>query len=142
MSVKFREWNALLAKVYGSAVGDEYLFIRHVVNEAIKPYQTEGVYHGKRDIHRRPFEVCAIPEFDSANPDHMKIVALAKTAKAMMEKSGPSMEGGLAKVRETSRKLLRVQIGAIDDMVTAILGSGPKPVEPKSNKAAAQDVMF
>jgi type I restriction-modification system DNA methylase subunit len=29
VAVKFREWNALLAKVYGSAVGDKQLFLRH-----------------------------------------------------------------------------------------------------------------
>ena len=29
MAVKYREWNALLAKVYGSAVGDQELFLRH-----------------------------------------------------------------------------------------------------------------
>jgi type I restriction-modification system DNA methylase subunit len=29
VAVKFREWNSLLAKVYGSAVGDKPLFIRH-----------------------------------------------------------------------------------------------------------------
>jgi N-6 DNA Methylase len=29
VAVKFREWNALLAKVYGSAIGDKELFLRH-----------------------------------------------------------------------------------------------------------------
>jgi hypothetical protein len=29
VAVKFREWNALLSKVYGSAVGDTNLFLRH-----------------------------------------------------------------------------------------------------------------
>lgn len=29
MKVKFREWNSLLAKVYGSPLGDERLFIKH-----------------------------------------------------------------------------------------------------------------
>ena len=29
VSVKFREWNALLSKVYGSAIGDKNLFLRH-----------------------------------------------------------------------------------------------------------------
>jgi N-6 DNA Methylase len=29
VTVKFREWNALLAKVYGSAVGDRQLYLRH-----------------------------------------------------------------------------------------------------------------
>jgi hypothetical protein len=38
-----------------------------VVNKAIKPYQTEGVFHAKRDIHKRPFEVCPIPLCDISN---------------------------------------------------------------------------
>jgi hypothetical protein len=33
----------------------------NVVNDAIKPYQTEGVYHGKRDIYRRPSRFVRFP---------------------------------------------------------------------------------
>ncbi len=39
------------------------------VDEAIKPYQTQGAFGvrqggGERDIHRRPFEVLPIPRYD------------------------------------------------------------------------------
>jgi hypothetical protein len=43
-----------------------------IVNEAIKPFQPQGLM-GERDIHRRPFEVCNIPLFDAANELHLKI---------------------------------------------------------------------
>jgi hypothetical protein len=92
-----------------------------VVNLAIKPYQTEGLF-GKRDIHRRPFEVCAIPEFDSKNPRHKAIVASAKEAKSIVQEWGPKMKGKLAKVREACRKLLAEQMGEIDEHTTQILG--------------------
>jgi hypothetical protein len=104
-----------------------------VVNQAIKPYQTEGVYHGKRDIHRRPFEVCPIPEFDKSNEVHKQIVELAKSAQRVIQKWGPGMKGGLAKVREKSRGLVSDQIKKIDDLVDSILASGTKD----SKQAAA-----
>lgn len=92
-----------------------------VVNEAIKPFQTEGVYHGKRDIHRRPFEVCPIPEFDSNQIAHVAIADLARSAMDKMAKTGPAMLGGLAKVRETARKIVAAEISEIDKYVLGLL---------------------
>ena len=68
----------------------------------------------KRDIHRRPFEVCAIPEFDGRNQAHQDIVKLSKAAKKIVEKWGPTMQGGLATVRERTRELVDEQIRGID----------------------------
>jgi type I restriction-modification system DNA methylase subunit len=99
-----------------------------VVNKAIKPYQTEGVYHGKRDIHRRPFEVCAIPEFDSADPAHRDIVKLSRLAKKAVEKWGPAMEGGLANVRERTRTLVAEQLRGIDVVVESLLGTTERTI--------------
>jgi len=110
-----------------------------VVNEAIKPYQTEGVYHGKRDIHRRPFEVCAIPTFDKDNSAHLAIATLASEARTMIERWGPEMEGGLAKVREKARDLVTEQIRKIDGLVVSIL-KGSKPKEPKLDKSKAESL--
>ncbi len=45
------------------------LLIAPSVDAAIKPTQTQGTF-GPRHIHRRPFEVCAIPEYDAAAEDH------------------------------------------------------------------------
>jgi hypothetical protein len=91
----------------------------NVVNDAIKPYQTEGVYHGKRDIYRRPFEVCAIGEFDSKNALHKEIARLAKAAKAKLVDF--QVEGSLAKVREAARDRVRDEITAIDALVARML---------------------
>ena len=54
---------------YSAASEEEAAFLVGIlnssaVNEAIKPYQPEGLM-GERDIHRRPFEACAIPLFDA-----------------------------------------------------------------------------
>jgi|HubBroStandDraft_4_1064222.scaffolds.fasta_scaffold1538908_1 hypothetical protein len=94
----------------------------------IKPYQTEGVYHGKRDIHRRPFEVCPIPEFDSSNPIHSEIVKLSRSAKKTVEKWGPAMKGRLADVRENTRTLVDDQIRKIDCLVESLFRETDLPV--------------
>jgi hypothetical protein len=110
-----------------------------VVNKAIKPYQTEGVYHGKRDIHRRPFEVCPVPKFDPENTVHRDIVKLSRSAKKIVEKWGPEMEGGLATVREKTRDLVDDQIQKIDSLVDSLFGAAPKPVavnKKESNQAS------
>lgn len=113
-----------------------------VVNKAIKPYQTEGVYHGKRDIHRRPFEVCAIPEFDKSNTLHVEIAQLAAEAKQIVEKWGPSMEGGLAKVRERARELVGKQLAEIDSRVKKLLSASAGEVTADTKKSTAQATMF
>ena len=107
-----------------------------VVNLAIKPYQTEGVYHGKRDIHRRPFEVCAIPDFDRKNPHHTAIAARAREAKSLIQEWGPKMTGGLANAREACRTLLAAQISEIDEHTTHLLG----PAKPHRGKAIKEDI--
>jgi hypothetical protein len=106
-----------------------------VVNQRIKPYQTEGVFHGKRDIHRRPFEVCAIPEFDKGNLRHMAIATCARQAKLMVQEWGPKMVGGLAYVREACRTLVAAQIREIDEHATHLLGLG----KPHRGKAIKED---
>ena len=112
-----------------------------VVNKAIKPYQTEGVYHGKRDIVRRPFEVCAIPEFDSDNVLHTEIATFAADAKAQVEKWAGEMEGSLAKVREKTRELVATQISEIDRRVEQLI-SESKPKATTDMKKASQSAMF
>jgi hypothetical protein len=110
-----------------------------VVNKAIKPYQTEGVYHGKRDIHRRPFEVCPIPEFDPENSFHKEIVKQSRSAKKIVEKWGPEMQGGLANVREKTRTLVDDQIRKIDSLVESLFSATQIPVavdKKKTNQAS------
>jgi hypothetical protein len=51
-----------------------------LVNDAIKIVQTQGAWGGGRDIHRRPFEMVAIPEFDSEEPSHLELAELSRRA--------------------------------------------------------------
>src|ERR1043166_7885314 len=88
---------------------------------AIKRYQTEGVYHGKRDIHRRPFEVCAIPEYQKDDPVHQDIVKAARAAQRKMDTAGKTLTGGLAKVREQARSIVAVELSQIDGLVKLLL---------------------
>jgi hypothetical protein len=112
-----------------------------IVNKAIKPYQTEGVYHGKRDIHRRPFEVCPIPEFDSDDSIHREIVKLSESAKNTVEKWGPEMQGSLAKVREKTRTLVDDQIRKIDSLVESLFRVTAVSTA-EDNKKIDQTLMF
>jgi hypothetical protein len=113
-----------------------------VVNDAIKPYQTEGVYHGKRDIHRRPFEICPIEVYDSNNALHQQIVALSKLAREKVSKWAGQLEGTLAKVREQSRDIIRNEIDQIDVLVAKTLKLNPIKSGPRNRKGSHQESMF
>jgi len=112
-----------------------------VVNEAIKPYQTEGLY-GKRDIHRRPFEVCPIPEFDRSNPDHIELAKLARTAKSVIAHWAPSMEGRLGAVRDAARQLISGELSEIDSIVEKVFGQPTQPRQRCDPRMGAQVTMF
>lgn len=88
-----------------------------VVNDAIKPYQTVGVFHGKRDITRRPFEVCPIEVYDEDNSLHREIARLSLSACRTMAKWGPKLEGTLAQVRAESRRIVRKEIAQINTLM-------------------------
>lgn len=91
-----------------------------IVNEAIKPYQTQGLM-GERDIHRRPFEVCSIPLFDPQNLLHQKIVKVAREAREKMLKWKSKIEGNAAQAREAARHIVRPEIEQLDDLVAELL---------------------
>jgi len=112
-----------------------------VVNKAIKPYQTEGLY-GKRDIHRRPFEICPIPEFSPSNADHLRLVELASAARSAIKKWGPSMEGRLAKVRDSARQLVAPELSEIDDIVAKMFGDSNHIKEIPERHDEGQAQMF
>src|SRR5262249_20805629 len=70
---------------YRSITKEEAYFLAALLNapcvdNAIKAYQTRGIYVGPRDIGRRPFEVCAIPQFNQDNPDHQQLALLSQNA--------------------------------------------------------------
>jgi hypothetical protein len=110
----------------------------NVVNEAIKPYQPEGVYHGKRHIHRRPFEVCPIEQFDSKNSLHKEIAGLARAAR--LELADFKLEGSLAKAREAARERVRKEIAAIDVLVAQMFR--PAPITVRKQAPRPQRHMF
>ena len=91
-----------------------------IVNEAIKPYQSQGLM-GERDIHRRPFEVCSIPLFDPQNTLHQKIVQVARDAREKMLKWKSKIEGNAAQAREAARQIVRPEIKQLDELVRELL---------------------
>ncbi len=73
------------------------------VDNAIKAYQTRGIYVGPRHIHRRPFEVCQIPQYDPNNPKHQQLTVLSQAAQSVVAKLDLS-EGGVVAVRKRARE--------------------------------------
>lgn len=105
-----------------------------VVNDAIKPYQPEGLL-GERDIHRRPFEVCPIPLFDARNPLHRRIAEVAREARQVLLPVVPKMVTPVATARAEARRLVADQLAQLDALVAQLLDGQPlkypeKPEEP------------
>lgn len=110
---------------YRCASKDEALFLSAILNapcvdEAIKVHQTRGLF-GARDIHRRPFEVCAIPQFDQYCPDHQRLAELSQAAHTEVAKLNLS-QGGVVSIRKQARQAARVYIEQIDEIVRHMLG--------------------
>ena len=93
------------------------------VNEVIKPFQTQGIYHGERDIHRRPFEVCNIPLFDPENALHREIAKVSAAARAELLTIVPRMELPVAGARAAARDLVAGKLAMLDDLTRRLLGS-------------------
>jgi hypothetical protein len=94
------------------------------VDEAIKAYQTRGIYKGERDITRTPFEACAIPPFSAADPDHCELARLSRDAHTAIDmlKAGGGLKGSVYKIREQARAAAAAHIAAIDAIARRILG--------------------
>jgi hypothetical protein len=91
-----------------------------LVNDAIKPYQSQGL-QGERDIHRRPFEVCPIPMFDPRNHLHQRIVSVAREARQKMLKWRTRIEGNAAEARQAARKIVQPELESLNTLVTELL---------------------
>jgi hypothetical protein len=90
-------------------------------NQAIKAYQSQGLF-GERDIHRTPFEACAIPPFDPANTDHLELARLSKEAhEATLYIRDLAVKGGITGLRRLAREKADKQIVAIDKIAQKIL---------------------
>lgn len=95
-----------------------------VVNEAIKPYQPQGLL-GERHIHRRPFEACAIPLFDPKNVLHQRIAEVTREARAELLPLVPRMQTPVATARADARRLVAGKFAQLDVLVGQLLGSQP-----------------
>ena len=90
------------------------------VDAAIKIHQTRGLF-GARDIHRRPFEVCAIPRFDELDSDHQQLAALSKAAHEAVSKLDLSHTNVVA-ARKQARQAAHAYIKQIDTLARRLLG--------------------
>jgi len=90
------------------------------VNEAIKPWQTQGL-QGERDITRRPFEVCAIPMFDPRDTLHQQIASVSRAARDKMIKWKTKIEGNAAEARYAARKIVQAELESLDTLVARLL---------------------
>jgi hypothetical protein len=116
----------------------------NIVNRLIKAFQPQGLF-GPRDIHRRPFEVCAIPQFDPKNADHKQLAKLGQIAREKMMKIGPQMKGRLGAIRTDSRKIIKDEISQIDKLAESILkaqGQKEKKQSTRNNKPNQQSQLF
>ncbi|HEU0002777.1 MAG TPA: N-6 DNA methylase, partial [Ktedonobacteraceae bacterium] len=93
------------------------------VDSAIKQYQTRGLF-GARHIHRRPFEVCAIPQFDKDNPDHLQLATLSQVAHDVIATLDLSHTKVVA-ARKQARLAVSEQIEQIDAIAQRLLGLAP-----------------
>ena len=109
-----------------------------VVNEAIKPYQSQGL-KGERDIHRRPFEVCPIPLFNPKNSLHREIAKVAGKAREKVLEWTPKIEGNAAQARSIARKIVKTELSRLDGLVQELL-ENHKPAAPTASKRARSNL--
>jgi hypothetical protein len=90
-----------------------------IVDELIKPIQTEGLY-GKRHIIRRPF-MFPIPKFDPNNPIHVRLAELSKICHEKASKVKLTKKSVAGKRKEI-REALKSEITEINELVSKLLG--------------------
>jgi type I restriction-modification system DNA methylase subunit len=108
-----------------------------IVNDAIKPYQSQGL-QGERDIHRRPFEVCPIPLFDLKNQLHGQIADVARDARVKMLKWKLKIGGNAAQARKAARKIVQAELDQLDSLVAELLNGHELVAQAKQDAARVQ----
>jgi hypothetical protein len=93
-----------------------------VVNEAIKPFQSQGLM-GERDIHRRPFEICNIPLFNPNNDLHIGIARVSAAARAELLPFASKMPTPVAQARKFARERVAGKLARLDQLTRELLGS-------------------
>jgi N-6 DNA Methylase len=112
-----------------------------VVNEAIKPWQTQGL-QGERDIARRPFEICPIPLFSSGDDLHEQIVCVARDARNKMMDWRSRIEGNAAKARQGARKIVQPELDKLNELVRVLLKKNSFLEESADEKLSETQGLF
>jgi len=92
-----------------------------IVNEAIKPLQTRGLY-GERDIHRRPF-MLPIPQFDPKDLVHKRLAELSKICHAKVAEAELKAKKA-GNRRKEARKAIEKELEEINRLVAQLLNLG------------------
>lgn len=87
-----------------------------IVNEAIKALQPEGLF-GERHIHRRPFEACPIPKFDSKKEVHKKLAKMGRKCTGIVSGYLEELKGPIGRNRTEIRRVLSSELQEIDKLV-------------------------
>jgi hypothetical protein len=114
---------------FRAATAGEAFFLSALLNApcvdaAMKPYQTRGIYVGPRDIERRPFEVCPIPQYDPGDADHQRLAELSQRAHAAVAALDLSA-GGVVAARKRARQAAWAQLAEIDMLARRLLSLAP-----------------
>ena len=80
---------------------------------------------GERDIHRRPFEACDIPLFDSKNKLHQEIARISAEARSELLPVVPKMQLPVAGARAATRNLVAGKLNRLNDLTARLLKSQP-----------------
>ena len=102
------------------------------VDEFIKPFQTKGAFgaqkgKGERHIHRRPFEVLPIPQFNSKDKRHHELAQLskachAKVAQFVADADEKTFKQPIGRLRQQVRAMLERELSQINKLVAEVLG--------------------
>lgn len=90
----------------------------NVVNSAVKPLQTRGLW-GERDIHRRPL-MLPIPKFEEKNVKHLALAELSQKCHTILQNTNFE-DLSTAFARSEARRLLANEIEGIDTLVTELI---------------------
>jgi hypothetical protein len=107
----------------------------NVVNNSIKPLQTHGL-KGERDIHRRPFEACNIPTYNSENIVHKKISNIAIECHDLLSLYSTKMKGLTGKMRTESREIVVEKLHKLNELVEELLKKNPMKMKRKKGDDA------
>jgi hypothetical protein len=105
------------------------------VDDFIKPFQPKGAFgaptgKGQRHIHRRPFEVLPIPQFDPNDQRHKRLAELSKqchqkVAQFVTQADEKTLSQPVGRLRQQVRQALTQELVEIDGLCRSLLGFPP-----------------